>query len=231
MKLKERTKARELRKRGFSLKQITSSLEVSKGSVSAWVRDIELSTDLLANIRNQLRLAREKARITRLSRIAKRNIELYSKCKDEMLPFSKRDLWIAGVMLYAGEGYKTSDVSNQHIELTNSDPNILQVFIKFLLNSCGVLKGKIKIRLILYEDINPKEAQKYWSNELNIPFKQFQNPFIKKSYRNIPTRHRRRAEFGTAHINVYDVKIYRKVLAWLQAIYEYNNLDFNKLGE
>jgi len=231
MKLEERTRARELRKQGLSLKQIASSLGVSKGSVSAWVRDIQLSKDLLVNIKNQIRLAREKARITRLSNTLERNIELYSNCKDEILPFSRRDLWIAGIMLYAGEGNKTVNVSNQHIDLANSDPNILRVFINFLINTFLVSKEKIRVRLILYEDIDPKEAQEYWAHELSIPHKQFQKPFIKKSYRDIPSRHRRRSEFGTAHINVYDVRIYRKLLAWLQAIYEYNNLDSNKFGE
>src|SRR3989338_2189855 len=111
MKLEERTKARELRYQGFSLKQIASTLNVSKGSVRAWVRDIELSDDILANFKTKMRLGREKSRITRLSNIAIRSKELYSKCKDEILPFSNRDLWIAGIMLYAGEGYKCKTVS------------------------------------------------------------------------------------------------------------------------
>lgn len=231
MKLEEKNKARELRYQGLSIQQISTSLGVSKGSVSAWVRDIEIPEELLINIGNRQRLGREHSRIARLSNITKANLELNAKCKEEILPFSKRDLWIAGIMLYAGEGYKTNNVSNQRIELANSDPNILRVFINFLIYICKIPKLNIRVRLILYEDINIKDAHKYWSHELDIPLKQFQNPFIKKSYRDIPSRHRRRVEFGTAHINVYDVKIYRKIVAWLQAIYGYNNLDFNKLGE
>lgn len=222
MKLEERSKARQLRHQGLSIGQITTILGVSKGSVSAWVRNIELSEEVLANIENQRRLGRERSRRTRLSNIANRNIALYIKCKEEIMPFSKRDLWIAGLMLYAGEGNKTARVAGQYVEIANSDPNVLRVFINFLIQVCSVLKENIKVRLILYEDINLKEAQRYWSNELNIPINQFRGPFIKQSYRKLPARHRRRSEYGTAHIHVYDVKVYRKIMGWLQAIYEYN---------
>ncbi|MDP2905643.1 MAG: hypothetical protein Q8O22_05015 [Candidatus Omnitrophota bacterium] len=228
MKLEEKNKARQLRQGGFSLKQIAAALDVSKGSVSGWVRDIELSADLLGNIDDQRRLARERARITRLSNIADKNREISLKCKEEILPVSNRDLWMSGLMLYAGEGYKSKMVSNQRVELANSDPDILRLFISFLLSVCSVPKNKIIMRLMLYEDIDLKEAHKYWSEQLDIPESQFRKSFIKQSFRDIENRHLRRSEYGTAHVHVYDVVLYRKIMGWINAIYEYNNLNFNK---
>lgn len=231
MKLEEKNRARKLRYHGLSMKQITETLNVSKGSVSAWVRDIQLPEYLQRNIENQRRLGRERSRITRLKNIAKANIELNVKCKQEILPVSQRDLWFAGIMVYAGEGSKPSRVSNQRVEAANSDSNILRIFIKFLTNVCIVPKGKIKVRLILYSDIDIEEAYNYWSKELGISVSQFEKPFIKQSYKDTPYRHLRRSKYGTAHINVYDVRIYRKIMGWLQAVYEYNNLDFRGDGE
>lgn len=228
MKLEEKNKARQLRQEGLSLKQIAAALDVSKGSVSAWVRDIELSDGLLGNIHDQRRLAREHSRITRLSNIADKNKEISLKCKEEILPLFSRDLWVSGLLLYAGEGYKSKTVSGQRVELANSDPNILRLFISFLLSVCSVPKNKIIIRIMLYEDIDLKEAQKYWSEELGIPESQFRKPFIKQSFRNMPYRHLRRSEYGTVHVHVYDVILYRKIMGWINAIYEYNNLNFNK---
>jgi transcriptional regulator with XRE-family HTH domain len=228
MKLEEKNKAQLLRLQGFSINQIVEVLNVSKGSVSAWVRDVEIPWEFLQNINNRLRLGREQSRKVRLINIANRNLLLEETCKKEILPFSKRDLRIAGLMLYAGEGSKTEKVSNQHIELANSDPNILRIFINFLTNICSVPKEKIKIRLILYSDIDIKEAQGYWSKELEIPLNQFQKEFIKQSFKSSAFRHLRRAKYGTAHINVYDVNIYRKVVAWIKAIYGYNR---DELGE
>jgi transcriptional regulator with XRE-family HTH domain len=225
MKLAERNKARELRYQGYSMKQIASLLNVSKGSASNWVRDIHLQKDVLFNIEKQYRIGREKARQTRLSNIARKHEELYHKCKVEITPFSARDIWIAGLMLYAGEGNKSSIVSNQHVELANSDPNILRTFIHFLIKICCVPREKIKVRLILYVDINSNEAHRYWSEQLNIPLSQFRKSFIKPSYRDSPYRHLRRSQYGTAHVCLYDVKIYRRIMGWLKAIYENINIE------
>jgi len=225
MKLAERNKARELRHQGYSMKQIALLLNVSKGSVSAWVRDIQLQKDALSNIGKQYLIGREKARQTRLSNIVHKHEELYHKCKVEITPFSSRDIWIAGLMLYAGEGNKSSVVSNQHVELANSDPNILRTFIYFLIKICCIPREKIKVRLILYSDINSSEAHRYWSEQLNIPLSQFGKSFTKPSYKNSPYRHLRRSEYGTAHVCLYDAKMYRKIMGWLKAVYEYINIE------
>ncbi len=221
MKLREMNRARRLRYQGLSLKQIAATLNVSKGSVSRWVRDIELSESILANIENQRRLGRERSRKTRLANIANKNIALYNECKEEILPFSHRDLWIAGLMLYAGEGRKVWNVSSQPIELTNSEPAILRIFINFLTKVCHINKNQINIRLFLYSDIDLTEAKHFWSEELYIPLNQFKKPFIKQSYNN-PSRSRR-SNYGTAHIVLNNAELYRRIMAWIKVMYEYNN--------
>ena len=50
-KFKERIQARKLRKDGKSVKEIAQSLNVSKGTVSLWVRDIILSVKQLERIK------------------------------------------------------------------------------------------------------------------------------------------------------------------------------------
>jgi len=52
-KTKERQKARKLRAEGLSLNQISNKLQVSKSSVSVWVRDINLTSAQLQNLRNR----------------------------------------------------------------------------------------------------------------------------------------------------------------------------------
>jgi len=217
MKLEQRMESCRLREEGLSIKQIALLVGVSKGSVSTWVRDIKLSTEGLININRRLRLGRERSRQSRLNNICKARNELYEECKEEILPISNRDLWIAGLMLYAGEGRKKWNVSSQPIELTNSEPNILRTFLNFLTKVCNVPRSKIKIRLFLYPDINLAQACNFWSRELNIPLSQFQKPFIKQSYNN-PIRSRR-SKFGTVHIVLHDAKLYRKIIGWLRAVY------------
>lgn len=207
------------------MKQIAVSLAVSKSSVSNWVRDIELSKEAVVNISNQFLIGREKARKTRLRNIVIRNDEISRVCKQEIMPFSLRDLWIAGLMIYAGEGNKSSIVANQHVDVANSDPSVLRIFIRFLMGICHVPRREIKVRLILYKDIDVEEAHKYWAEELDIPRVQFSKSFIKPSYKDSPYRHLRRSRYGTAHVCLYDVKMYRKIMGWLKAIYENLPLD------
>ncbi len=225
MKLAEKNKAIELRQGGFSLRQIAEKLEVSKGSVSSWVRDIAILHEALSNISDRRRLGREQSRTTRLLNIAKSEAEIDAACKEEILPLSDRDLWIAGLMLYAGEGYKSSKVSGRRVEIANSNPEILRIFINFLIRLCSVPREKIRVRLMLCEDINQKEAKQFWSHELGIDLKQFANPFIKLSYKDMPFRHLRRSEYGIAHVNLYDTKVYKKIIGWIKAIYEYNSFN------
>ena len=128
-------------------------------------------------------------------------------------------------MLYAGEGYKSSKVSGRRVEIANSNPEILRIFINFLTKICFVPREKIRVRLMLYEDINQEEAKQFWSHELRVDLKQFANPFIKLSYKDLPFRHLRRSKYGTAHVNLYDTKIYKKIISWIKAIYEYNSFN------
>ena len=61
-KIKEKQKARELRKEGMSLKEISVKLCVSKSSVSTWVRDIPI----LKKLSNEYKKVKEEKRETLL---------------------------------------------------------------------------------------------------------------------------------------------------------------------
>ena len=43
MKIEEKNKAIDMRKKGFSMGEISNTLGVSKASISIWVRDVKLS--------------------------------------------------------------------------------------------------------------------------------------------------------------------------------------------
>ena len=64
--------------------------------------------------------------------------------------------------------------------LTNSNPSVLKFFISWLI-LLGVDTSKLKIRLQIYADMDQRKMMEYWSNTLNIPISQFDNPQIKKS--------------------------------------------------
>ncbi|NQV12858.1 MAG: hypothetical protein HQ530_00975 [Parcubacteria group bacterium] len=109
MKEIEKKKARKLRQLGWSLGQIKHELDVSKSSVSIWVRDIKLTSEQKQELSKKglKKEIIEKRRETRLRRErAKRQI-IIDKAKHEIENLSIKDLKYIGIALYWAEGSKT----------------------------------------------------------------------------------------------------------------------------
>lgn len=203
-KFKKRIKARELRRKGISIKAIAKKLAVSKGSVSLWCRDIELTARQIARLdREQLRggyRGRLKGvKILKARHLAKVAI-LERKGFQEVGKMSLRDLFIAGVALYLGEGSKKGHSS---VRFSNSDPDIIRLMMRWFRDICLIPEESFRI----YISINAihksrlEEVKSYWSRETEIPINQFGKPIIlnvknKKVYENI------HQYFGTLSVRI-----------------------------
>jgi transposase len=75
---KEYEQARDLRTRGYSLREISEIVPASKGTISVWVRDIPLSEDQLQRLNDNRVIGRERARATAIQNRQKR-IDEYHK--------------------------------------------------------------------------------------------------------------------------------------------------------
>ena len=91
---------------------------------------------------------------------------------------TKRDILIGGIFLYWGEESKSS---NCLTALSNTDPNALKFFIKWL-SLFGIKKEDLRVKLHLYKDMNITDELAYWAKELKLPLSCFQKPYIKDSY-------------------------------------------------
>ncbi len=95
-------------------------------------------------------------------------------------------LKIAGAMIYACEGTKArrdSRYENHYIysiELTNSRPEIIKIFAKFLRKVLIVKEERLRGQLFLYPDHNKEKLVKYWSLVSGIPISQFQKVIMLK---------------------------------------------------
>lgn len=181
-KSKERLRARELRKQGLGVKTIAHKLGVSSSTVSLWCRDIVLKEDQLQVLRKnshdpfygkrlQYIQKQQRKRLQKIQTLRKEGIK-------EIGVLSKRELFIAGVSLYWAEGFKKDNL----VGFANSDPAMIRLFLRWLMETCHVSKEHIKVRLGLNEQYNEKvlDMQKYWMNELKLSEKQFQKPFFQK---------------------------------------------------
>lgn len=81
--------------------------------------------------------------------------------------FNKKEELLKGIGLglYLGEGNKSSKAA---VRLGNSDPKIIRLFRKFLIEIYGIKKDKLKYSLLLFNDADKRKAIDFWTKELGL---------------------------------------------------------------
>lgn len=220
-KFKEKEEALRLRKLNKSYREIRETVKVSKSSLSLWLKDYPLPLAKVRELRDWSERRIERYRETRRkNREAFLNI-IYKKEKKILFPFSTRDLFIAGLFLYWGEGGKTQPTQ---LCLSNTNPAVLKMFIHWLIRVHRVEPSKIRIKLHLYQDMDVEKETKFWSRELKISSSQFTKPYIKNSTLSSLT-YKNGFGHGTCNVMISDAILGKKTMMGLKAIEDrYNGL-------
>lgn len=189
----QKMQALELRRNGKSIKDIAKRLSVSKGSVSLWCRDIVLSDEQKEHLYREAKVKNLKGRLlgAEMNKEKKKQaIEDSKKWAKRILnTFSKRDLLIAGIALYWAEGSKKN---SSGLVLVNSDPEMIRFMHNWMVKIMGVKKEDIHPRLSINESHRHRirKVLRYWSDLLNIPIKNFGNPwYVKVKHKKIYENH------------------------------------------
>lgn len=177
----------------LSEKQISDEFNISPGKI----RRILDSRHIVRRTRS------EAIRCLYITKFGKKEYQLKS-----ILSHEEELLKISGVMLYWGEGTKYGN----KVAFSNSNPDMIRVFVKFLRVICGVDEKRLHVALHYYEDHIPTELTKFWSNVTGIPAEQFYKPFLHPrrdsgTYRN-PSR------YGTVSIQYSDSKLLKQIVSW-----------------
>ena len=154
-------------------------------------------------------------RLLRRHNIPRRNRSLQSKVHFAKKPLSfqfhepvtaqEKDLFIAGLMLYLGEGAKTRNT----VDFANSDPRLLKIFIKFLREICGVDETKMRFYLYCFSNQDSEYLKNFWKGELKVSINQFTKPYIKEN----ATTKTRIIAYGVLHIRYNDKRLLEKILS------------------
>ncbi len=223
MKVKEKQRSIYLRNKGYSIKEIARILKVSKGSVSVWVRDVELSESqkyILRQKNSQIDLI-ERRRNTRLKNENSKRQKIISCAKLEIKNISVQELKILGTMLYWAEGGKTARGS---VRFSNSDPEMIKTMMVFFRKICKVPESKFRGHIHMYDHANVKNAEKFWSNVTSIPKKQFFKTYAKNSKSSLGKR--KTLLQGTFDIYVCDTKLFLTIQGWIEKIREVTLISF-----
>lgn len=110
--------------------------------------------------------------------------------------------------LYWGEGGKTVRHS---VKIVNSDPGVIQIFVRYLIKICNVRLDKIHYYLQTFKDNDILEAKRFWAKELMISHDIIHTcspvrSLGKGTYQNISKYGVMSAEVGNVHLKSYIMK-------------------------
>ena len=217
MRTKERQHARELRKRGLSIRKIALKINCAKSSVSEWVRDIPLSPDQKARLKSNQDKGRVKAanhpNSPKIKWIKIRKDiadsaekEIPTRCPDSTLK-------MLGSALYWAEGYKR--VVNM-VSFSNSDPHMIALMMRFFRNICNVPEYKFRGAINIHPHLDRNKAITFWSKVSGIPINQFHKTQIAIS--RASKQKRDTLPLGTFKIIISDVRLKSKIDGWIKGI-------------
>jgi len=214
-KSKEKIKAKRLRRKGESIKKISNLLNVSVSTISLWCRDVELTNKQIENLRKRQTdpfyyyIKKKKEFSLKLLKLKQAGIKEVGK-------LTKREIFLIGIALYWGEGFKKDSL----VGVATLDMNIAKFFIYWLNKSFNITSKDLLLRVtanISYKN-KVNKLTRYWSKELKIPIGQFSKPFFqntvwKKEYKNKNDYH------GVLRIRVRrSINLLRKYFGYIEGI-------------
>ncbi len=217
MRKREKEAARQLRKEGKSIKEIERLIGVGRSSISVWVRDIQLSEkqkERLAS-RNLSIDVLERRRQTRFANGYKERYPFLLQGIADIDALNEIDVLMLGLGLYWGEGSKTN---RGIIELSNSDPRIIQMFVLFLTKVCKFERGQLRAHVSVHSHISFNTAEEYWSKISGISTTQFYRTSVQKS--RAGKGERDALPYGTFSVSVNNTKMRIRLEGWIQGVYK-----------
>lgn len=218
-KSKEKFIARSLRKKGLSMKEIAEKIKVSKGSVSLWCSDIQLNERQIQKLHNKMVRGSYIGRMIGVKMQKDRKIKKIEECllkaKKDIPSLKERELFIAGLGLYWGEGAKKGSV-----RFYNSDYSAILFMMRWFREILNIEED----RFLMYLSINQIHKKrlgtviKYWTKITRVSAYQFRKPsLIKTKNKKIYTNFNE--HYGTLCIRIAKSgDLLYQILGWLNAI-------------
>ena len=133
--------------------------------------------------------------------------------------------WCEGTKIRRDKRWKDSYL--YPIEITNTDPKIIKIFMNFLREDLKVPSDKIKGQIQVHEGDDQERLENFWSSYLSLPKQQFNKTIVR------PKGNRFRNNHGTFKLRTYDKKLYIKLQSLLEdelKIFSVNTTESGAIG-
>ncbi|MDO8590779.1 MAG: hypothetical protein Q7R65_02235 [bacterium] len=204
-----------LRQNGLSFSEIANELEVSKGAISKWLKDVQFSVAELQLVAKKIAdnnlKAHNKSRLTKQMKRVFEERETLIEAQNDFKKFKNRPLFLSGLSLYWAQG----SLTNSYFQFTSSDAQMLKIMINWLEVFLKVKREKAKYRLFLSNLGDPGVISNEWEDLLLIPRANFMKPVINKSSAKKPQNGLNKGSIqivasGIGHIR--KIKVWQKML-------------------
>lgn len=175
-------KIQNLRAKGFSIPEISSELNLPKSTVFNYAKNVKMLHEVL----KEWKAKRGGSRKIKLLKEEK----AFAEAEKTVKQFSKKEKLLFISALYWAEGNK------KDFMLSNTDPNLIKVFINGLREVFGIGNERLKVSIRIYEDMDKEKCLNFWATVVNLPKDNFQNVYI------LNGKKQGKLEFGMCRIRV-----------------------------
>ncbi|PIY72550.1 hypothetical protein COY87_00375 [Candidatus Roizmanbacteria bacterium CG_4_10_14_0_8_um_filter_33_9] len=224
MKTDIKEQAIQLRKKGFSYNKIRENISVSKSSLSLWLRSVDLTKrqkqKLTHKKMNSLKRGWKIWHETRMHKIQVIKKQAFQEVKD--IKPTKPSLFLMGLMLYWAEGSKEKNHrKGSSVIFSNSDPKMIQLFLKWLYKCNKITQDDFFIQLYLHQSHKDRlsEIISFWSKNTQLSHNKFDRIYFKKHNFNTLRKKTGNSYFGLLRIVVRkSTDFNRKISGWIEGI-------------
>jgi hypothetical protein len=212
MKTDEQRRARELRGLGWSIGEIERELNVSRSSVSLWVRSVELSQEAERRLLRRAGLGplNSASRSIARARAIRADLQADGRLRARVGDAS----YAVGCVLHWAEGDKTRN----SVRIANSDPELLALFVEFLRIHFGVRNDQITIYCNLFADHIERqvEIETFWLTKLGLPPTALRKSVINNYSKHSKKKRKNKLPWGTCKVCVHSSRIQQTILGSIQ---------------
>lgn len=175
--MKIKGKAVELRKAGYSIKEIARVLNIAISTSSVWLREVVISQEGISRMKEQSSLHRHKISLCWKQKRLEKSLFHQKEAQKTLkqIIFTNPINQLICAVLFWAEGSKKTN----HVAFTNSDPKMIIYFLSLLRQSYDLDETKFSVSVHLHEYHDVRETLNFWSKVTDIAKTQFIKPYKK----------------------------------------------------
>ena len=159
--------------------------------------------------------AKHRQRLERMQKIREQSLK-------DITHITKRELWLIGVALYWAEGSKEKECRlGSGVKFGNTDPRMIKIFIKWLVEICSISKDQIGIEIMIHENsVNRVDTvKKYWADATGFPIEKINRIYFKKTHIKTNRKNIGNLYYRGVRVTVKaSSSLLRQITGWTEAI-------------